>query len=538
MAAALAAMFRMPVADVRFIVPTLGGGYGAKIDLALEPIAALLARKARRPVRVSLSRAEEFLTATKHASEVRIRSGVTRDGTLVAHEAEVHYDGGAYARDTPEKIFRGYASMGPYRVPNIHVDSFGVYTNVVPATAFRGFGIPQVAWAHEQQMDQIAEVLGMDPVALRARNLVAEGDSYSTGQVLHEDPRYPELMADAAARAGWSWPAVPERDGSRLVGRGVAAIIKGMSSFPATAVVKMNADGTLNVLTSTVEMGQGALTALAQIAAHEAGIPLAAVRVSTPDTASTPFDMFTAASRSTNFMGRAIRAAVRDIKGQLAAMAAAQLEAAIGDVEVADGRAAVAGSPGPSLTYAQIVTAARVGSLTGTGRYASPTSLDVETGMGVAAPQWHPAVCGAEVEVDEETGRVVVRRLHVSLYVGRMINPTSCELQVEGASLFGLGQALFEELAWDEQGTLTNGNLADYMIPSVLDVPTVFGQTILETPGSIDVHGIGETPLPSIAPAIANAVANAIGVRVNRLPITPERVLRLIRERDGASPPA
>jgi CO/xanthine dehydrogenase Mo-binding subunit len=458
---------------------------------------------------------------------------VRRDGTLVAHEAEVFYNGGAYARDTPEKIFRGYASMGPYRVPNIHVDSYGIYTNVVPATAFRGFGIPQVAWAHEQQMDEIAGVLGLDPLEVRGRNFVREGDRYSTDQLLEEDTHYPELVAAAARRIGWAWPPTAERDGPRVRGRGIAAIIKGMSSLAATAAVRLNADGSLNVLTSTVEMGQGSLTVLAQIAAHEAGLPLSAVRVSTPDTASTPFDMFTAASRSTNFMGRAIRAAVRDVKAQVGEMAAAQLEAATLDVEIADGRATVRGSPDQTLSFAQIVTAAKVGSVVGSGRYASPTSLDVETGLGVAAPQWHPAVCGAEVEVDEETGKVVVRRLHVSLYVGRMINPTNCELQVEGASLFGLGQALFEELTWDEHGTLTNGNLADYMIPSFLDVPEMFGQTILETPGSIDVHGIGETALPSIAPAIANAVAHALGVRVSRLPITPERVLRLIRERDA-----
>ena len=308
-----------------------------------------------------------------------------------------------------------------------------------------------------------------------------------------------------------------------------------MSSFAATAVVKLNADGSLNVLTSTVEMGQGSLTALAQIAAHEAGLPLDMVRVSTPDTANTPFDMMTAASRSTNFMGRAIRSAVGDVKAQLAELAALQLEAAPGDIDVAGARVAVRGSPDRSLSFGQVVSLAKVGSLTGMGRYQSPTGLDVESGLGRAAPQWHPAVCGAEVDVDEETGRIEVRRLHVALYVGRMINPTNCELQVEGAALFGVGQALFEELVWDEHGTLTNGNLSDYMIPSMLDVPVELTETIVETPGSIDVHGIGETPLPAIAPAIANAVANALGIRVVDLPMTPERILRLIRERDTAA---
>jgi CO/xanthine dehydrogenase Mo-binding subunit len=499
-----------------------------------EPLAALLARKTRRPVRVSLSRAEEFITAGKHPSKIRIRTGVKRDGTLVAHEAEVYYDGGSYSLNTPEKIFRGYASTGPYRVPNIKVDAYGVYTNTLPASAFRGYGIPQVAWAHEQQMDQVAEALGMDPLELRLRNVFGPGDAFSTGEILAEDLHYAELLRDAAERIGWQWPPVVLRTGSTVRGRGLAAIIKGTASYGANAVVKLNADGSLNVLTSTVEMGQGALTVLAQIAAHEATVPLDLVRVSTPDTANTPFDQMTAASRSTNFMGRAIRRAVQDVKHQLLEMASRQLEAAAGDLEVQEGAVVVRGSPDRRRTFGQLVSAAKVGSLAGNGHEPVKVALDVETGTGVASPQWHPAICAAEVEVDEETGKVAVLGLHMGLYPGRMINPTHCELQVLGASLFGVGQALFEELVWDEHGTLTNPNLSDYMIPSFQDVPRRFGQTMLEVPGSIDVHGLGETPLPAVAPAIANAVAQATGIRVTQLPLTPERVLRLLRGRDTA----
>ncbi len=541
----VAGILRMNISDVRVIVPTLGGGYGGKIDPMCEPLAALLARKTRRPVRVSLSRAEEFVTAGKHPSKIRIRSGVKRDGTLVAHEADVYYDGGSYSLNTPEKIFRGYASTGPYRVPNIHVDSYGVYTNTLPASAFRGYGISQVAWAHEQQMDQIAAAIGMDPLELRLKNVLQPGDQFSTGETIAEDLHYSELLRDAAAHIRWSWPPTasappgasfaPGQSGTKVRGKGLAAIIKGTASYGANAVVKLNADGSLNVLTSTVEMGQGALTVLAQIAAHEATLPLSVVRVSTPDTANTPFDQMTAASRSTNFMGRAIRRAVKSVKQQLIEMAAAQLEAAAGDLDIADGTVLVKGSPERRLTFAQIVTTSKVGSLVGSGHAPVKVRLDVETGQGVASPQWHPAICGAEVEVDQETGKVTVLQLHMGLYPGRMINPTQCDLQVLGASLFGVGQALFEELVWDEQGVLTNPNLSDYMIPSFLDVPRTFGQTMIEIPGSIDAHGLGETPLPAVAPAIANAVSQALGIRVTSLPITPERVLRLIRERDAAS---
>jgi CO/xanthine dehydrogenase Mo-binding subunit len=310
----------------------------------------------------------------------------------------------------------------------------------------------------------------------------------------------------------------------------MAAIIKGMSAFPSTSVVKLNGDGSLHVLTSSVEMGQGALTALAQIAAHEATVPLDAVTVSTPDTAVTPWDQMSAASRTTNSMGRAIRSAVRDVKEQLTAMAAQRFEIAPEDLEIVDGTVRAKGSPDKAVPFGALVRMTRVGNVLGRGSYLGVAHLDTETGQGIGSPQWHPAVCAVEVTVDTETGRVTVDRLHLGLYVGRMINPTQCELQVRGAGLFGVGQALFEELRWDEAGTLSNPNLSDYMIPSFLDVPREFDETILETPGSIDVHGLGETGLPAVAPAVGNAVARALGVRVRDLPITPEKILRLLHE--------
>lgn len=530
----LANMFRLSVSRVRVITTTLGGGYGAKIDPAIEPIVALLAQAARRPVRLALDRAEEFQTHTKHAARVRIRTGVMRDGTLVAHEATCWYNGGAYAKETPEKIFRGYASMGPYRVPNVHVDSYGVYTNVVPSAAFRGFGIPQVAWAHELQMDVVADAIGMDPLELRLKNVLLPGDTFSTGERIDEDLHYPQLLRDAAERIGWAEPG-PSRTGTTVRAKGLAVIIKGMSAFPSSSVVMLGNDGSLRVLTSSVEMGQGALTVLAQIAADEATLPVERVSVSTPDTAVTPWDQMSAASRTTNSMGRAIRAAVVDVKEQLKELASVRLEIAPADLEVVDGMVRGRGAPDTALPFAMLVASSRVGNILGRGSYIGVAHLDTETGQGIGSPQWHPCACAAEVEVDEETGAIRILRLHLGLYVGRMINPTQCELQVQGAALFGVGQALFEELIWDDAGQLTNPNLSDYMIPSFLDVPPELTQTILETPGTIDVHGIGETGLPTIAPAVANAVSRALGVRVVDLPLTPERVLRAIRERDAAN---
>lgn len=528
----LAHMFGLPITNVRVIVTTLGGAFGGKIDPSIEPIAAVLSWKAGRPVRLCLTREEEFFTHTKHAARVRMKTGLRRDGTILAHEAMCWYNGGAYAKETPEKIFRGYASMGPYRVPNVHVDSYGVYTNIVPSAACRGFGIPQVAWAHESQMDIAADALGIDPLELRLRNVLVPGDTFSTGEVIEEDHHYPELLRTVAEKIGWN--DSPEREGSRVRAKGISAIIKGMSAFPSTSVVKLNADGSLHVLTSSVEMGQGSLTVLTQIAAHELSVPLDRVRVSMPDTACTPFDQMTAASRTTNSMGRAVRAAIRDVKEQLLALASGMLDVDPGDLEVVDGAVRPKGSPDRAMPIAQVMAASRLGNLLGHGTFMSSAHLDTETGQGVGSPQWHPAVCGCEVEVDEETGKVSVLHLELGLYIGRAINPTQCELQVVGAALFGLGQTLFEEMVWDENGQLVNPNLSDYMIPSFLDVPRGIGVTLLEDPDSIDVHGIGESALPAVAPAVANAVSRAVGVRVTDLPLLPERVLSLIAERGRA----
>jgi CO/xanthine dehydrogenase Mo-binding subunit len=520
----LANLFKLSASEVRVIVSTLGGGYGGKIDPSIEPIAAWLALKAKRPVRVALRRDEEFFTHTKHAARVRLKSGFKRDGTLVAHEATCWYNGGAYAKETPEKITRGYASMGPYRVPNVHVDSYGVYTNITPSVAFRGFGIPQMSWPHENQMDVIADALGMDPLELRLKNVLMVGDQFSTGETINEDLHYPELLRAAAEKIGWSDGYQPVREGNKVRAKGIGAIIKGMSAFPSSAVAKLNMDGSLNVLTGSVEMGQGALTALAQIAAHESTLPVSRVRVSTPDTAVTPWDQMSAASRTTNNMGNAIRRAVVDVKNQLLDMAAQRLEISAGDLDVVSGTVQPKGSPDKALPFAAILGPARIGNILGRGTYQAVSHLDLD-GQGIGSPQWHPAVSAAEVEVDLETGRTRIVKLHVALYVGRMINPLQCELQVEGAATFGIGQSLFEEILWDETGNLTNANLSDYMVPSIHDLPIEFGETVLEI-DTLEVHGIGETALPSVMPAVGNAVSRAVGSRIASIPLTPEKVLR------------
>ena len=541
----VAEVFKVPVSDVRIIVHTLGGGYGAKCYAKLEPLAAVLAWKAHRPVKLVLTRDEEFRTVTKHGATITLKTGVKKDGTLVAHQALAYYNTGAYADIGPRLIKNGgYSTVGPYRVPNVVADSYAVYTNTVPAGAFRGFGISQGAWAYECQMDMIAERLGMNPLELRRKNLLRDGDTFSTGQVVG-DLHYGELLDNALQALGGEGPgariaaarpsATPEspatKPGERFRrGRAVTCTIKTtVTPSTSSALAKLNEDGSLNVLTSSVEMGQGAKTALAQIAAHHSGVAVERVRVSEPDTDVTPYDQQTSSSRTTFSMGEAVKRAVHEIKGELLDIASERLEVAKEDLIAEHERVQVRGVPDRALTYAQIVAGSRRGNLLGRGTFATTGGLDPETGQGVASARWLQAAAGCEVDVDTETGKVEVLRFHANLYTGRTVNPRQCELQIEGSTAFGVGQALIEEMVYDE-GRLQNSNLAEYLIPSFRDLPLVLSTFALEDPGSEEIYGIGETSLPAVMPAIANAVYNAVGVRITDLPITPEKVLRGLRE--------
>jgi len=533
----LAGIFKIPLADVRVIVFTLGGGFGGKLNCKFEPVAALLSKKAGRPVKIIARRNEVFLLGVQHECKVKLKTGVKRDGTLIAVEACCYYNSGAYGDTTPNLITRGYAAGGPYRVPNLYMDSYGVYTNTAPTAAFRGYGITQVVWAHESQMDIIADALGMDPLEFRLKNVLQKGDSFSTGEPMPE-MHYNELIASAAEKIGWKDGPLVVREGNKIRAKGISAIVKGMATpTTSTASIKLNADGSLNVLTSSVEMGQGAKTALAQIAAEEIGLPVRRVRVSEPDTAFTPFDLMTAASRATFCMGTAIRRGVQQIKEQMLEAAAAQLEAAKEDLVLNDGRVMVRGVERKSVSYADIVRWTKASNLLGHGTFVSgsgpdgsPVVMDFETGQGYGSAEWHPAVVACEVEVDTDTGKVRVTRLHGELYVGKVINPRLSQLQVEGAMTFALGQVLFEELAVDTNGAITNPNLSDYMIPSFEDAPPQLTVHLLEPHGVTDVHGIGETALPPVRPAIGNAICRAIGARILDLPLTPEKVLRALEK--------
>lgn len=536
--AQMAELFNLPLARVRVIAETLGGGFGSKGSLRLEPITSFVAMKARRPVKIVLSREEEFVTVCKHPATVRIKTGVMKDGTLVARQVAADFNTGAYSDIGPIVARNGGSALsGPYRIPHVRIDSRAVWTNVVPAGALRGFGVPQAVWAYENQMDMIAERLGLDPVEFRRKNLLRESDLFATGEEL-TDIHFQELLGHAASSIQWSssdarWlnaGRARQKPGALRRGKGLAMVIKAtITPSTSAAALKLNEDGSLNVLTSSVECGQGAKTVLAQIASHQMQIPVDRISVSDPDTDLTPYDQQTSSSRTTYSMGGAVARAAGDLKRQLLDHAAEILEVSPGDLVVENGRVAVRGNAQRSIGYAEIVRLSNQGNLIGRGAFSTRGGLDLETGQGVGSVHWHQGAIGCEVEVDVETGRIKVLRLSPCVFAGRIVNRRLCELQLEGCAIFGLGQALFEEMIYGDNGQLLNANLSDYNIPSFDDVPGEIYPAALENAGSEDLHGIGETLLPPVMAAIGNAVYNAVGVRIRGLPFSAEKILRELR---------
>jgi CO/xanthine dehydrogenase Mo-binding subunit len=530
----MAELFNLPQARVRVIVETLGGGFGSKGSLRLEPITAFLALKANRPVKIVLSREEEFVTVCKHPATIRIKTGVMKDGSLTARQVSANFNTGAYSDIGPVVARNGGSAMsGPYKIPHVRIDSRAVWTNIVPAGALRGFGVPQAVWAYESQMDMIAERLALDPVEFRRKNLLRDDDIFATGEKL-ADMHYDELLERAAAAVNWSqkdarWlnqDGAPSKHSALRRGKGLALVIKAtITPSTSAATLKLNEDGSLNVLTSSVELGQGAKTVLAQIAAGAMQAPLSRVSVSDPDTDLTPYDQQTSSSRTTYSMGGAIGRAADDLKRQLSEYGAELLEVSVNDLILDDGRVMVRGTPSRSLSYGEIALRSNQANLIGRGVFSTRGGLDLETGQGIGSVHWHQGAIGCEVEVDVETGKVRVLCLSPGVFAGRVVNPRLCDLQLEGCAVFGFGQALFEEMTYGDHGQLVNPNLGDYNIPSFEDIPWKVNPIALEHAGSEDLHGIGETLLPPVMAAIGNAVYNAVGVRIHDLPLTAEKVL-------------
>jgi CO/xanthine dehydrogenase Mo-binding subunit len=527
----VAAVLGLPLARVQVVVPPIGGAFGGKCYTKLEPLVAALAARVRRPVRLALTMAESALTISRHAVTVRLRTAVRRDGTLLARVGEVLLDTGAYADIGPRVATKaGARAPGPYRIPSLAVVARCVYTHNVPAGAYRGYGVPQVTWASESQLDAIAARLGLDPLALRLRNLLKRGEEPLAGDT-PMDGDLAQGLDEVARALGWRAPDGPWR------GQGIACAMKdgGGTHTVSTAVVRVHADGSVNVLAATVEVGQGARTVLAQIAAETLGVPVESVVTTLPDTALCPYDHGTSASRSTTVMGLAVQAAAADARAQLLELAATLLGAAAGSLRVEEGRI-VHGDR--RLTVAEVIRGHYGlvgGEVTGVGTFVPRAASG---SLGGATVFWETGMGAAEVDVDAETGATHVRAYVSGADVGQAINPRECAGQDEGAAIQGLGPALFEARV-AEGGQLLNPGLLDYRVPTFADLPDRLTTILVENgdgPGPFGAKGVGESGTFCAAAAIGSAVARATGVRITELPLTPERVWRALRDAGRAEP--
>ena len=450
---------------VRVKVPYLGGGFGAKVYVKLEPLAAAASLLVRRPVKIALTMQEQFFMITKHATTFRIKSGVTKEGRVVARKCEVFWNGGAYADIGPRVTQKsGFTAPGPYDIDHVRIDSYELYTNRPPAGALRGFGIPQLVWAYESHSDLIARELKIDPIEFRRKNILREGRPQATGTAMR-DARIDLVLDTIAAKMNWSAP-FDRGEGQLRRGRGVAIGFKA-SIAPTTsvAIVNINADGSASLLMNTVDMGQGSDTAMALIAADVLDLDPEQIRVVHPDTDLTPYDMGTLGSRSTFHMGHAVRLAAEDAKSKLQALAS---ELGL--------------PPGSNYPPAELFKkryGMQAGNIVGTGTYI-PTysSPDAKSGLSAnVTPFWMVGGAGVEVEVDTETGHVRIMRLVNVADAGKPINPGIARSQLSGGAIMQLGFTLFECMDL-EDGLVTNASLADYKIPGIRDIPPMESELV------------------------------------------------------------
>jgi CO/xanthine dehydrogenase Mo-binding subunit len=585
---------KIPPHRLQVVTLEIGGTFGGKSDGQIEGIAAALALKSGRPVKIVLRREEEFLTVTKHAFRVRVKDGVKNDGTVVARDVRVILNGGAYSTGFSVTRNCTFGIANSYKIPHVSVEAFRVYTHLPAAGAFRGFGITDVTWAIEQQTDLIAEKLGLDAVEYRKRQMLRQGDTNILGEKMESFGSVECL--DAVTKAiGWPAAQVAEQ-GPWKKGLGVAWGQK-YSTAPtsATSEAKMHSDGTVSLFVGAMEVGQGHRSAMSQIVAEELKTPVEKIHVYTGERGRWVHDGGAISSRQTFNTGNAVWLAVRDLKAKIVAAAAAELVKKPEDLEYANAKIFIKGQDEPVLDLS---------ALFGGGSYYGPyrgpieylhtnrkgeefigrgtwtvrsIPLDPTTGVplvegatasgarqaaqsGAATAAWSaggapnrdpgarpypgdirvnsfytPAAAVAEVDVNVETGEVRILRLFCAADGGKIINPLLAEGQVEGAAGMAVGMALMEEMQFSD-GRLLNGDFRDYKIPAAPDMPTIdcFKVFWVESPhkeGPFSAKGLAEVAIVPVPAALANAISNAVGIRVKELPITAEKIQRALKQR-------
>jgi CO/xanthine dehydrogenase Mo-binding subunit len=523
----------------------MGGAFGSRLVMdMLEPIASLLSKQTGRPVAIFNTRTDEFqYSAVRYPFLMELKTGVKNDGTLLARQAKVVVDNGAYHEKGLVTIANAALSfIYLYRIPHIQFEGSLVYTNNLHGSAFRGFGNPQITFAMESQMDIIAEKLGIDPAEIRLKNIFKADEKTASGAIIRGNG-LSECIKQAARQSGWPM----KRGGVKKaenVGMGMAIMIHtggGARAYKynaADAFIHVHEDGKANVLVGVSEHGQGAKTVLTQIVAEETGIPPRDISIPDTDTDVNPMDMGAFASRTTYVLGNAVRSASLDIKKQLVSTSAAILEANPEDLEIKNERIFIKGSPGITISVKDAIKAhyAKGCPLSGKGRFRDdiPGDLDPVTGYGDLFPVYSFSCLVASVKVDPDTGDVKVLELVSANDLGRVINPLGAEGQVEGALLQGLGYAFWEE-SIVKKGEILNRDFTDYKFPASQDLCRI--KVILiesnEPTGPYGAKGIGEAAIVPVVPAIANAIYDAVGCRVNDLPFKKEKIFNLVKERPG-----
>ncbi len=547
------AAMRLPLSQVRVIVPHIGGGFGGKAGIHLEPLVACLSRKAGgRPVKLTATREEEFsLLPCRSALTYRIKTGVRSDGKITAQKMSMYWDAGAYA-DYAVNVTRAssYSGAGPYEIPNAWLDAYTIYTNKPYGTAYRGFGHVEFFWGVERHMELVALAIGMDPLEFRLKNLLKPGSVTITGEKIRKNTGNPVKCLEEAAKAIGYGSLTPEeieheKRTGRKIGKGLATLHKApaMPSFTATAaVVKMNSDGTVLLNIGLTEIGQGSATALAQIAAETLGFPVDQVKTAVEkDTDRDPYDWQTVASKGLILSGNATILACQDLLKQAYGIAAQVLRANTCDLAHDAVGVFVKHNPDESVTFAQLSIGYAYpngngigGPLVGVGRYTAQglTGLDKETGQGLPALDWTYGAHAIIVDVDPDTGEFSILQISSAYDVGKAINPAIVRGQAIGGMIQGLGTALCEGYIYDKSGRLLNPSFTDNKIPTAKDIPTRIDCMLVETPqldGPFGARGVGEHPMISVAPALGNAIHQATGAEIMHMPIRFEDVWRAMR---------
>lgn len=520
----LAKALKRPLNSLKVVPTQIGGGFGSKLFPCLEPYAVLLAEKADRPVQMTLTRQEVMVgTLLRHPSKVKLKTGVSKNGTLLAHRVHMLFNTGAYGLYGPNtSALASLMATGPYRIPNLSITGQVTYTNNVPCGSVRCPGGPQMAFAVEAHMDRIARTIGMDPLDFRLKNAWEDGDTSCSGQVL-DSVSIKECLQKAADAIDW------KRQRGSGEGRGIACNWWVSGTWGTQALIESNEDGTFRLITGTVDMGPGGLnSAVLQLAAAGLGVPLSSIQLVRGDTDNLPWDHGTGGSRMVFTIGRAAYQAAEDMQHQLLREAADHLEASAADLEVTGDRVIVKGDPASHVLLSTLCYARhkkRGGPMVGVSSLLDdpvPTTKKHPVGGFPAASFCAHAV---DLAVDESTGEVDLKAYVAVHDVGKAINPTGCEGQIEGGVAMGLGMALMEEIR-EQNGRVMNPGFADYLLLTAEDMPAT-KSILVEHPaseGPFGVKGVGEPPCAPPTGAVANAVADALDINVSRLPLTPEEI--------------